>query len=470
MSIQYVESRETNHNYYIFRYLIGDKMVIAHNMAAMNAQRQYGIVTTRKAKSTEKLSSGYKINRAADDAAGLTISEKMRSQIRGLTQASENCQDGISLVQIGDGAMAEVQDMLHRMTELSVKSANGTNTAEDRNAIQKEINQLLEEIDNVAHRTEFNTLPILLGDTGETTSSLIPGSGLPAWVPMPNSGLMKPNDNQPIVRPDGKSYNAIFEIDFSGIDNGKDINELDGTGFHFTCCTCNHYYSVNFNKNGKTGILSSGAETSIYGVDISGINTAKDLVSKIVTDVGNHPNSHYTWLEQKTSETSKLVIYDERPDMKANGKNGQLAPGIMEDIPVVDGISEIIIQAGTSAGEHNEIEIKLPNLTTAVLGIRGLNVSTDNAAKNAIRPIEKALAYVSAERSKFGAYQNRMEHTIKNLDNVVENTQAAESQIRDTDMAKEMVNLVKENILMQANEAMMAQANQSTQGVLSLLQ
>lgn len=467
MSIQYVESRETNHNYYIFRYLIGDKMVIAHNMAAMNAQRQYGIVTTRKAKSTEKLSSGYKINRAADDAAGLTISEKMRSQIRGLTQASENCQDGISLVQIGDGAMAEVQDMLHRMTELSVKSANGTNTAEDRNAIQKEINQLLEEIDNVAHRTEFNTLPILLGDTGETTSSLIPGSGLPAWVPMPNSGLMKPNDNQPITAPDGKTYKAIFEIDFSEIDNGKSIDELDGTGFHFTCCTCDHYYSINFNKNGKNGLLSSGANTSIYGVDITGITSATGLVEKIVDNVGGKPNNHLTMLEKKGE---KLVIHDTRVNQTASGKNGQLAPGIMEDIPVVDGISEIIIQAGASAGEHNEIEIKLPNLTTAVLGIRGLNVSTDNAAKNAIQPIEKALAYVSAERSKFGAYQNRMEHTIKNLDNIVENTQAAESQIRDTDMAKEMVNLVKENILMQANEAMMSQANQSTQGVLSLLQ
>lgn len=442
-------------------------MVIAHNMAAMNAQRQYGMVTTRKSKSTEKLSSGYKINRAADDAAGLTISEKMRSQIRGLTQASDNCQDGISLVQIGDGAMAEVQDMLHRMTELSIKSANGTNTAEDRQAIQKEINQLLGEIDNVARRTEFNTLPILLGDTGKTQSSLIQGSNLPAWVPMPNSGHMIPDNAQPMMAPDGKIYKAIFEIDFSAIDNGKSIDELDGTGFHFTCCTCNHYYSINFNKNGKNGLLSSGADTSIYGVDITGINNATELVEKIVGKVGNNPNNHLTMLEKNGT---KLVIHDTRESQTAGGQYGILAPGIMEDIPVVDGISEIIIQAGASAGKHNEIEIKLPNLTTAVLGIRGLNVSTDNAAKNAIQPIEKALAYVSAERSKFGAYQNRMEHTIKNLDNVVENTQAAESKIRDTDMASEMVQLTKNNILIQAGEAMMSQANQSTQGVLSLLQ
>lgn len=442
-------------------------MVVAHNMVAMNAQRQYGIVTTRKAKSTEKLSSGYKINRAADDAAGLTISEKMRSQIRGLTQASENCQDGISLVQIGDGAMAEVQDMLHRMTELSIKSANGTNTAEDRQAIQKEINQLLEEIDGVAQRTEFNTLPILLGDTGETTSSLIPGSGLPAWVSMPSGGHMVPDDGNPMLAPDGKTYKAIFEVDFSGIDKGKDIDELDGTGFHFTCCTCDHYYSVNFNKDGKNGLISSGSETSIYGVDITGITTADQLVDKIISAVGTKPNNHLTQLDDGGN---KLVIHDTRESQTAGGRYGQLAPGIMEDIPVVDGISEIVIQAGASKGEHNEIKIKLPNLTTGVMGIRGLNVSTDSSAKNAIKPIEKALAYVSAERSKFGAYQNRMEHTIKNLDNIVENTQAAESQIRDTDMAKEMVNLAKENILMQANEAMMAQANQSTQGVLSLLQ
>lgn len=366
--------------------------------------------------------------------------------------------------------MAEVQDMLHRMTELSIKSANGTNTAEDRQAIQKEINQLLGEIDNVAHRTEFNTLPILLGDTGKTTSSLIQGSQLPAWVTMPISGYMKPDDNQPIEAPDGKTYEAIFEIDFSGIDKGQSIEELDGTGFHFTCCTCDHYYSINFNNNGKNGLLSSGADTSIYGVDITGINTATGLVEKIVNEVGDKPNNHFTMLEKNGT---KLVIHDTRETQKAGeqgGQYGKLAPGIMEDIPVVDGISEIIIQAGASAGKHNEIEIKLPNLTTAVLGIRGLNVSTDSAAKNAIQPIEKALSYVSAERSKFGAYQNRMEHTIKNLDNVVENTQAAESKIRDTDMASEMVQLTKNNILIQAGEAMMSQANQSTQGVLSLLQ
>ena len=282
-------------------------MVVQHNLTAMNTQRQLNITTGTQAKVTEQLSSGYKINRAADDAAGLTISEKMRSQIRGLSQASANAEDGISCVQTAEGALAEVHDMLQRMNELAVKSANGTNTSADRIAIQKEVNALVSEINRVSQSSEFNTLKL-----------------------------------------------------------------LDGS---FT---------------GKT--LQVGAAN-------------------------------------KTEQTIKISI----TAMNATGL----------------GISKL----------------KDPSLDKTSTD----TLATQAGAKAAISLITKAIAKVSSQRSSLGAIQNRLEHTIKNLDNIVENTTAAESAIRDTDMASAMVKYSTQNILAQAGQSMLAQANQSTQGVLSLL-
>ncbi|HKM04767.1 MAG TPA: flagellin [Lachnospiraceae bacterium] len=276
-------------------------MVVQHNLTAMNSNRQLNVTTSAQAKVTEKLSSGYKINRAADDAAGLTISEKMRSQIRGLSQASSNAEDGVSAVQTAEGALSEVHDMLQRMNELAVKSSNGTNTSADRIAVQKEITALVSEIDRVSQSTQFNTL-----------------------------------------------------------------NLLDGT------------FSA-----GKT--LQVGA----------------------------------------ANETAQTIA--------------------------------ITISAMNSTG----------------LGISSLrttdSLATQGGAKSAISKITQAIAKVSSQRSSLGAVQNRLEHTIKNLDNIVENTTAAESAIRDTDMAQTMVEFSKNNILSQAGQSMLAQANQSNQGVLSLL-
>ena len=279
-------------------------MVVQHNMQAMNANRQLGVTTDSQKKVTEKLSSGYKVNRAADDAAGLTISEKMRSQIRGLTQASANAQDGVSCVQTAEGALTEVHSMLQRMNELAVKAANGTNTSADRLAIEKEVSALSSEISRVAQSTQFNTLNLLNG-----------------------------------------SFSA-----------------------------------------GKT------------------------------------------------------------------------------------------LQVGTANVDAQRITIKISAMNATSLGVKagdktsGISVSTEDDAKKAISKITMAIAKVSAQRSDLGAVQNRLEHTIANLDNVVENTTAAESQIRDTDMAKTMVEYTKNNILAQAGTSMLAQANQSTQNVLSLLQ
>ena len=273
-------------------------MVVQHNMTAANSNRQLGITTAAQSKSTEKLSSGYKINRAADDAAGLTISEKMRSQIRGLTQASANAQDGISCVQTAEGALTEVHSMLQRMNELAIKASNGTQTSADRVSVQAEVSALVSEINRVQQSTQFNTLNLLNGE-------------------------------------------------FSA---------------------------------GKT------------------------------------------------------------------------------------------LQVGAANNTAQEIKITISNMDAASLGIDTVSMTNQVAAKASISKITQAIAMVSKQRSALGAVQNRLEHTIANLDNVVENTTSAESAIRDTDMAEEMVEYSKNNILSQAGQAMLSQANQATQGVLSLLQ
>ena len=270
-------------------------MVVQHNLTAMNSSRQLGMVTSQQAKSSEKLSSGYRINRASDDAAGLTISEKMRSQIRGLNKASSNAQDGISLIQTAEGALNEVHAILQRMNELAVQAANDPNTTADRGAIQAEIDQLTSEINRIQSTTQFNTMNLLDGD--------------------------------------------------------------------FT------------------------------------------------------------------------------------GKK---------------------LQVGSLKGQA--ITISIGNMNAGSLGISGLDVSSFGSAGSAISAIAGALSKVSFQRSTLGALQNRLEHTIANLDVAAENTQAAESRIRDTDMAAEMVQYSKNNILAQAGQSMLAQANQATQGVLSLLQ
>lgn len=291
-------------------------MVVQHNMTAANANRMLGVTTSAQAKSSEKLSSGYKINRAGDDAAGLTISEKMRSQIRGLNKASDNAQDGVSLIQVAEGALSETHSILQRMNELATQAANDTNTTADRNAIQSEINQLTSEIDRIQSTTQFNTM------------NLIDGS-------------------------------------YSG-------------------------------KNLQVGSLSGQSIViSISNMDASSLFGSANTTTNL--NAGN----------------------DTTPTTATNSK--------------------VFVSSYASAG-------------------------------TAMKTIQSAISKVSSQRSYLGAVQNRLEHTIANLDNISENTQSAESRIRDTDMAEEMVTYSKNNILAQAGQSMLAQANQSTQGVLSLLQ
>jgi len=299
-------------------------MVVQHNITAMNSNRMLNVTTGQQAKSTEKLSSGYKINRAADDAAGLSISEKMRKQMRGLTQASANAQDGISAIQTAEGALTEVHDMLQRMNELAVKAANGTMSSSDRADVHNEVEALTKEIDRVATTTKFNEIYLLKGST-----------------------------------------HANFDLQVGA----------DNTG------------------SNRINVTIKGITSSLIGVQLTG-------------SIGN--------------------------------------PGTVEEA------------TGTWKNIGDNSGKKVSMLTAS------------NAQKS-ITNISNAIKEVSMRRSKLGAIQNRLEHTIKNLDNVVENTTAAESAIRDTDMAKEMVQFSKNNILAQAGQSMLAQANQSNQGVLSLL-
>lgn len=456
-------------------------MVVQHNLQSMNSNRMFGITNRTQAAVTEKLSSGYKINRAADDAAGLAISEKMRRQIRGLTQASLNCQDGISLVQTADGAMAEVHEMLDRCTELSVKAANGTLTDVDRGYIQSEIDAIKKEIDDIRERVTFNEIQILKGKDVEAEASsggaAILG-GMPVWaIPAENTSVVDKKLKNTVTISGTDYLGMVF--DFSSIDSDPSkINDLKNgnTGFYTTCCTCDKHYSVKFVQG--TPHNSSSGNHYIFEVSLDGVTSGSQLVDRILAATGGTPNGHYTSYEKDATNPARLLVYENRqnyaltntsPSRPRSGR-GLAGKGVAysaDQIPVTQPV-DVFIQAGAEANQH--IDIILPSISCGALKITGCDVSTQAGAESAITSFKHAKEYVSTERSRMGAYQNRLEHTVNNLDNVVENTTAAESLIRDTDMAKYMVSFANNNVLLQAGQAMMAQANQANQGVLSLLQ
>ncbi len=417
-----------------------------------------GITTKTQAKSTEKLSSGYKINRAADDAAGLAISEKMRKQIRGLTQASLNAQDGISAVQTAEGALTEVHDMLQRMNELAIKSSNGTMSTDDRQKIQDEIDQLVDEIDRVSNTTKFNETYLLKGDADTTTfevNILYKEAGVPKFGAA---------DGASEVYCAGGSTKLESHDDIS-----RYIKFEDGTL-----------------KYKKGAILyTAAAKTDTAGTQ--GV-TANAIAEADLAD--------YFSVEQvavyKDSDCEKLATpADIKAGIKANGTvenlyykdaNGTTA-ALGVDFMIQEGIIKmdekagdltLSFQVGADTSSPNKISVKLQAMSSAKLGISGLKgqgVSGKDSTNPdaAVNTIASAIDIVSRQRAALGAVQNRLEHTINNLDNIVENTTAAEAQIRDTDMATEMVKYSNNNILAQAGQAMLAQSNQSNQGVLSLL-
>ena len=476
-------------------------MYIQDNIGAMNANRMLGINTKKQSKRTEKLASGYRINRSADDAAGLAISEKMRRQIRGLTQASLNCQDGISLVQTAEGALGEIHDMLHRGTELSIKAANGTLTQEDREYIQSELNQLITEIDNIKERTTFNEIPLLKGGSGQGNYSFDPatnvalmGKDLPETV---TGSVLSTGYMSEVYTSGGKPYPA-GTLDFSGI-TADNVGDLVGSGFNIDCSTCSHKYTFAF-TDAETSSKTRSGDNYIYLISVNGISSGSELVNRIVDFAdGGVPGGHYTTLEK---HGSSLLMHENRDwpgeqDLAYYQRQSKVLAGSAYDTSSIDalGAYDLFIQAGAESDQH--IPIRLPNMDTDFLGLRDIDVTaegststytpsylneatgtttsgssvsqTTDGASRAIEQFKGALAYVSGERSRMGAYQNRLEHTMNNLDNIVENTTAAESSIRDTDMSTDMVAFSNNSILIQAGQSMLSQANQSNQGVLSLL-
>ena len=487
-------------------------MVVQHNLTAMNSNRMLGITTKSQAKSTEKLSSGYKINRAADDAAGLSISEKMRKQIRGLTQASSNAQDGISAVQTAEGALNEVQDMLQRMNELAVKAANGTQSEDDRSYIQNEIDQLTTEIDRVAETTKFNETYLLKGDqdnekaytysyataTGKaatatmSTTASTKGSKITTMTFKTTASADEQNEVAKLIRDQG------INVQYSSKDSattGKVVNSatvsLNGTDKYTVTNTMGNDYSIkdakgneiatftlenaNLGEKDKADAITPGTETFTASKATAGYKDG-DTVKYYDKDGNGIPENALSKYFSSTTNAAGTVS----STVKADAPLVYDALGNKIDAAVADisakqdltGALTLTLHVGADATSNNQISVNLDAMSAKGLGVNGLKVdgTDDTNAKGSIETIKEAIQKVSTQRSALGAVQNRLEHTISNLDNVVENTTSAESQIRDTDMATEMVKYSNNNILAQAGQAMLAQSNQSNQGVLSLLQ
>ena len=547
-------------------------MIVQHNMQSMNANRMLGIVSNNLAKSTEKLSSGYRINRAADDAAGLAISEKMRSQIRGLTQASTNAEDGISLIQTAEGALNESHSILQRMRQLAVQAANGTETDSDRSNIQDEIEQLQDELDRIAETTEFNTMKLLdgsfdgistnnttagpkygqydgtlgafitsniVGVTVSTNTSATAGGESAIWDAQGTSLTISLADNKTYTQADIDHLikNAKQE-DYSATNTPAEITVKFATGVFTAKADTSVTSAATVAGNKASGEAEIVATTSAnyvgankikitsnkygqdYNINISfkfdadegkevaklntsptyNINTATSLTDVVATSAGYEvtlmSGKEYTAEDIEdllaevglnvtvelsgtatpgTDDPQTLFITDSSTTQTINMTNGTglgdedafLTQNWYDSVNSTGGMR---LQIGANEGQT--MDFNIGDMSASALGVSGQSVRVDeqDRAEQAITTIDAAIEIVSKQRSALGAVQNRLEHTIANLDTSAENLQTAESRIRDVDMAAEMVEYSKNNILSQASQSMLAQANQATQGVLSLLQ
>jgi flagellin len=552
-------------------------MFVQHNMTAENANRQLGITVKSQAKSTEKLSSGYKINRAADDAAGLAISEKLRNQVKGLNRASANAQDGISLIQTAEGALAEEHEMLKRMRELAVQAKNGTLTDDDRAAVNDEINQLQEEIDRISETTQFNGMNLLDGSLGGgssvegiavdasvstkalasnalKTTSAVAGvyttGNLTADGAAPSTALkagdttsltinylnekgeqesltvnLKYKDANTLVSEDGAREYMVVSAGSASVAEKKDafIAELkqSALGKEFTIEGVNEALTFTANTPGTEALRivstqESYIQNGVKNIGAAAASTANtstppaDAYQSITEDVGAYDGAVTSKVEDSVfTVNGKKFMYataggidalkanNEYSDVNyveigtsidndaakamadlINSKTGinasvegttttvDLKPGLTQGEAGTGGMQ---LQIGSNEGQTMNFTIN--DMGSRALGVDGnkIDLSSISKAEGSLDILDAAIKKVSEERGKLGAIQNRLEHTIANLDNTAENIQTAESSIRDTDMAEEMVNYSKNNILAQAGQSMLAQANQSTQGVLSLL-
>ncbi len=541
-------------------------MVIQHNMQAANANRQLGTIVSNQSKATEKLSSGYRINRAADDAAGLSISEKMRSQIRGLNQASTNAEDGISLIQTAEGALTESHSILQRMRELSVQAANGTETDDDREAVQNEISQLQDELDRISDTTEFNTMKLLNGNLdGSSSADTSAGpkfgvfdEGLKAFVSSDVNGVKvsttttakagaesaiwdntgktltlnlvkdktysqseiddlianaKQEDSQATGTPANVSVKFASGVltastDVTGTATAAGKKSTSGTtqilaansgsfvGANSINITSKKYgkdndvsIAISFDAEvGKESITkktnaasnSAGAVTAGGGYELklqAGKTYTEDDIEKLLKEAGLDYDVELSGPAPDNKDTANtLFVTAAGTKVDVTLKNG----AGLGDADAYLGDSKYDVNSGAGGGltlqiganEGQTMELSIGDMSAKALGVSGsaINIATQDGASKATTVIDDAIKKVSAQRSALGAVQNRLEHTISNLDTSSENLQTAESRIRDVDMAEEMVEYSKNNILQQAAQSMLAQANQSTQGVLSLLQ
>ena len=542
-------------------------MVVQHNMSAMNANRMLSGVSSAQSKSTEKLSSGYRINRAADDAAGLSISEKMRGQIRGLNQASTNAQDGISLIQTAEGALNESHSILQRMRELSVQASNGTETDDDREAVQNEIEQLQSELTRISETTEFNTMKLLDGSMGGsstsgvkvnasvsknalsslTTNNAVPGNYATGAVAAASvttiaagdkisytvnytdengnakstNVTLKANSGTEFEDEKGNKYSLntdgtatqtelataiagalassselgdIFDIEADGANAGKINLKAKEAGSSAKLTSTTVAITTNNNTTSTTAAITGtdGADTyqtiaksigvydgtgnledntfTINGEKFAFVSDASVLGSDN-KDINYVVTAHNATNLDATDAAAMAKLINQKTGIAA-AANAATAGSI--DLKASEGstgsVTGITLQIGANEGQT--MSFTLDDMSADALGVGGKSVdlSTQESAKTATTTIDAAIKKVSAARGKMGAVQNRLEHTINNLDTASENLQTAESRIRDTDMAEEMVNYSKNNILAQAGQSMLAQANQSNQGVLTLLQ
>lgn len=504
-------------------------MRINHNIAALNTHRQLNTASTAQSKSMEKLSSGLRINKAGDDAAGLAISEKMRGQIRGLDMAAKNAQDGISMIQTAEGALNETHDILQRMRELAVQSSNDTNTDKDREELQKEVDQLAEEITRIANNTEFNTKSLLNGavdENGESTATFHIGANAGQSLSLSIKAMdaktlgvsgdtvkatttsvggkvesvTYANDNLGAKVVDGATISLNYTA-ATGPSNavagdyqitlGTDDVTIDGTAFTYS------------GTPGTTGEWNDAAELATLinnDATLSAKYTASDdggklkLVQKAGNESSTAPTVAGTGASISTTQAgseaslgsaAKVTISD-----GATTQDITIADITATSLSVTTGNysgltfdftgTNTIADLGTTGTADNVVvalETETASSATFANGEKtadavakaGINISSQSAANSAITVINDAIETVSAERSKLGAYQNRLEHTINNLNTSSENLTAAESRVRDVDMAKEMMEQTKNSILSQAAQAMLAQSNQMPQGVLQLL-
>ena len=515
-------------------------MVIQHNIPAINAHRQLGINNSNLAKNLEKLSSGYRINRAADDAAGLAISEKMRAQITGLNRAVLNAQDGASLIQTAEGALQEVHSMLNRMVELATQSANGTIQSDDRQKIESELEALKEEIDRISQATNFNGIALLDGSLSTSGSASIGASinkaefssnlsvtanattatAAAATVTLATAAYASDGtaDQKVSMVIDGNEYSFNISMGSDSIltVNGETftmagassaeasevanvlVNLLNQEGalknkvdiaaatatITFTSTTPGKADApVSTASIDKNGAVTSGLTATAAGEDkIAATGTL--TASNSTDDVFEINGQKFAWIENTiTAEeldafTKAGVITDTDLDAlaaKIQDATGLKVTGATDHFEITSGVSArngaggLTMQVGDTADDFNKITVSVDDMSSSGLGISNISMANQEAAARALDKVKAAIEKVSVNRGNLGALQNRLEHTINNLNVTSENMTAAESRIRDVDMAKEMMAFTKNNVLSQAAQAMLAQANQQPQQVLQLL-